>query len=256
MDGSGDAYITGTSESADYPVTSGAFQTTNNAAADFGPNAFVTRINSAGTGLIYSTFLGGNNFDFGTAIAVDSSQHAYVTGFAGSLDFPVIRGRLSHLNGSARLLFVTTMPPVRTAQLTFITSGGEDHATSIAIDSVGHAYVAGWTESQNYPVTTGAFQTVNTNENTGFVTKLNNGGSALIYSTYLGGSSGGDHVNGIAVDASGNAFLGGIAQSIDFPTTIRRSRPSAGRHRVCDQAQLHRVGVGLFNFTYLGDSFD
>ena len=255
VDGSGDAYITGTSESVDYPVTSGAFQTTNNAAANFGPNAFVTRINSAGTGLIYSTFLGGNNFDFGTAIAVDSSQHAYVTGFAGSLDFPVTAGAYHTLNGSGASLFVTKVNAAGSGlnYSTFITSGGEDHATSIAVDSGGHAYVAGWTESQFYPVTPGAFQTVNTNENTGFVTKLNSAGSALIYSTYLGGSSGGDHVNGIAVDASGNAFLGGIAQSIDFPTTtgaFKTVNPSGGGTGFV--TKLNSVGSALVYSTYLG----
>ncbi len=257
VDKSGYAYVTGLSESSDFPVTSGAFQTTNKAAGSYGPNAFVTKVNTTGSALAYSTFLGGDNYDFATAIAVDSTGNAYVTGFAGSLDFPVTKGAYSTMNGSGESVFVTKVNGAGTGldYSTFITGGSDDHSTSIAVSSGGNAFIAGYTESSDYPVTASAFQKTNKSGHTGFVTKLSAAGTSLAYSTYLGGSKGQDEIHGIAIDASGNAYLGGRAGSSDFPIvngSYKTVIPNASGSGFT--TKLNAAASALVYSTFLGGS--
>ena len=225
VDASGSAYVTGFTGSTNFPTTAGAFQPT----LAGGPDAFVTKLNPAGSApLLYSTYLGGSNIDGGFGIAVDSSGSAYVTGDTASTNFPTLGafqptfGTVSCSNPPVCFdAFVTKLNPAGSALVYSSYLGGSDNdeGRGIAVDSSGSAYVTGFTLSTNFP-TTGAFQPSLAGRVDAFVTKLNPAGSALVYSTYLGGSAA-DAAFGIAVDAAGSAYLTGQTDSTNFPTTKR-----------------------------------
>ena len=247
LDSSGDAYVTGGTESTDFPTTSGAFQTTSNAKFSAG---FVTKLNPAGTGLVYSTYLGGSAGDQANAIAVDASGDAYVTGFASSADFPVTPGAFqTSINGAIQAVFVAKLNPSGTSPLysTFLsggpgaaTLGPEDNGVAIAVDTAGNAYVDGSTNGSQFPTTPGALQTVNlttTNSgNTGsFVTELNSTGTSLLYSTYLSGSGVETYssplcecASGLALDSARNVYVTGFTFSNDFLVTPGSYETSPG----------------------------
>lgn len=228
VDGSGFAYITGYAFSTDFPTTPGAYQTKNNSTIS-SVNAFVTKFNPAGTGLVYSTYLGGTNGDNAAAIAIDANGSAYVVGSAFSTDFPTTPGSQQPTKrgqGTANPnAFVTKLNATGTAlsYSTYLggTGTGGDGATGVAVDAGGGAYVVGYTHSNDFPLTANAVQPTNhalASDSNAFLTKLNAAGSALGYSTYLGGS-GGDSAYGVALDVRGNIYLTGIAKSADFPVT-------------------------------------
>jgi hypothetical protein len=244
VDSAGDAYVTGTAGSTDFPTTPGAFQASNKAAANQCVTAFVTELNPTGTALVYSSYLGGSGStvyvpisgDEGYAIAVDSRGNAYLTGRTYSTDFPVTQGAFQAVNNGAATkqanAFITKMYATGTALVYSTYLGGSgtyynslDFGAAIAVDSDGNAYIAGQAASTNFPVTSGAFQTTNRNVpvngyggNNAFITKLNPTGTALVYSTYLGGNIG-DAASSIAINPSGNAYVTGSTSSTNFPVT-------------------------------------
>jgi len=233
VDAAGNAYVTGWTESTDFPTTLGTFQPAFGGFHD----TFVTKLNPAGTALVYSTFLGGSGDDFGNGIAVDAAGSAYVTGGAGSVDFPVTAGAFQPIFGgggsdfSTRYdAFVTKLDPAGSALIYSTYLGGNDYdaGNGIAVDAAGNAYVTGDTGSRNFPIAAGAFQPgFGGGIGDAFVTKLDPTGSALVYSTYLGGTDY-DAGLGIAVDAAGNAYLTGGTFSINFPTTLGAFQPLPG----------------------------
>ena len=260
VDAAGNAYVGGSTFSTDFPVTSGAFQTVNNAANGLSVNAFITKLNPAGTELIYSTYLGGSFFDYGYAIAVDAAGDAFLTGESASFDFPVTSGAFQTMNPGGDA-FVTKLNPEGTG-LIYSTFVGGGQGYGIAVDATGSAYVTGGAGVSDFPVTSGAFQTVdNANPSVGynaFITKFNPEGTALIYSTYLGG----DYTDigyGIAVDAAGDAYVTGTAFSSDFPVTSGAiqtvNNAAAAGHANAFIAQLNPAGAELIFSTYLGGSF-
>jgi hypothetical protein len=221
VDSSGNAYVTGSTDSAIFPTTAGAYQT---ALVGFG-NAFVTKLNPTGTGLIYSTYVGGGT-DGGYGITLDSSGNAYVAGKTANSNFPVTSGafQTTCTNGIYSTAFVFKLNATGTGLLYSTCLGGTGTATTgnsaagIALDSSGDAYVTGTTSVTNFPTTSGAYQTVLAGTGNAFVTELNATGSALVYSTYLGGS-GGDAGGGIGLDSNGNIYVTGYTDSSNFPTT-------------------------------------
>jgi hypothetical protein len=235
LDSSGNAWVTGTTSSFDFPVTSGALQRTPLStvtdscyiSGDCG-HAFISKLDPKGAALLYSSYLSGTGADFGQAVAVDSSGNAYVAGSTISSDFPTTPGsfQTGHSQDPENA-FVTKF----SAQGTLLYStylggdngpdGNEDAAFGVAVDSSGSAYVTGGTDSTNFP-TANAFESSLPSLAGGFfesvfVTKLHPAGCALIYSTYLGGSTGPAVGNAIAVDSSGNAFISGQNFAQDFP---------------------------------------
>ncbi len=232
VDGAGNAYVTGTTTSNNFPTTPGAFQRTLGDDGNFfslPEDAFVTKFDPAGA-LVYSTYLGGSGHDRGAGIAVDAGGNAYVTGLVGSLDFPTTAGAFQPVYGDGvENAFVTKLNPTGTGLVYSTYFGGFSGATSngIAVDAAGNAYITG--EARRlclqfgcvvvFPTTPGAFQPNYGGGNAdGFVTKFNPEGSALVYSSFLGGSRD-DTSQGIAVDASGNAYVTGFTGSANFPTT-------------------------------------
>jgi hypothetical protein len=216
----GRAYVTGRTESADYPTTPGAFDTSLSGS----PNAFVTKLNARGSALVYSTFLGGTNQDYGQDIAVGESGRAYVTGITRSPDFPTTPGAFdTTLNGDD--VFVTKFNARGSALVYSTFLGGRDDpevnpgevGTGIAVDGRDRAYVTGFTTAPDYPTTPGAFDRTFSGVDA-FVTKLNARGSALVYSTFLGGAGSELSFGDIAV-RDGKAYVTGNTVSPDFPTT-------------------------------------
>jgi RHS repeat-associated protein len=248
VDSSGNAYVTGTTASTDFPVTSGAFQTTFGGFDD----AFVTKLNGAGSALVYSTYLGGNSGDQGRGIAVDSVGSAYVTGIT-STNFPTTSGAFQTTAGGSSDAFVTKLNAAGSALVysTYLGGNDQDPATGIAVDSTGSAYVTGVTRSTNFPTTSGAFQTTYGGNFDAFVTKLNAAGSAPVYSTYLGGNDL-DFGLAIAVDSAGSAYVTGWLNSTNFPTTLGAFQPTFGGNFDAFVTKLNAAGSALVYSTYLG----
>ena len=262
VDKAGNAYLVG-SAGSDFPVTNGAFQTVNNAEQD---EAFVTKLNPAGSALVYSTFLGGSTSSDATAIAVDAAGHAFVTGQTQDSDFPVTSGAFDKHGPSLpyfRTGFVAAFNETGSSLIysTYLGGSGRangsdyDYPSAIAVDSLDDAYIAGFTDSTDFPVTSDAFQKVNkATYATGFITELNVSGSALVYSTYLGGSGEEDDVRGIAVDGAGSAYVTGQTPSTDFPITsnaFQKVNKTDGNYTAF-VSKLNPTGSGLIYSTYLG----
>ncbi len=231
VDARGQTYIAGSTESANFPVTAGAHSGGTQPA-----DAFVTKLKADGSGIEYSTFLGGTRDDKAVGIAIDGSGAVYITGATFSANFPVtagVVGRVSRdlaadIRGDA---FVAKLPPAG-APLVYATylSGDEgDAGTSIAIDQAGNAYVTGDTYSDNFPTTGNAARRGSCAGfgYDGFYSKLNANATALSYSTYLCGR-GHDLPRSIAVDTSGNAYITGKTNSPDFPTTAGALQTTGG----------------------------
>ena len=230
VDGVGNAYVTGATISTNFPTTAGAFQTGYGGG---NRDAFVSKLNPSGTALVYSTYLGGNDFDAGFGIAVDGAGNAYVTGSTVSTNFPTTAGALqTSYGGGGNDAYVTKLNPSGTALVysTYFGSSGSDGGSSIAVDGLGNAYFVGSTSSTNIPTTPDAFQTSSGGGSDAMLVKLNSAGTALVYSTYFGGT-GADSGAGIVLDGSGSAYITGLTASSNFPTTPGACKLATGADR-------------------------
>jgi hypothetical protein len=227
VDGGGRAYVTGYTTSTDYPTTRGAFDTSFNSGVVGLLDTFVTKLNASGSKLAYSTFLGGTDTDAGVGIAVDGRGRAYVTGNTLSANYPTTRGAFDTTFNGDTDAFVTKLNASGSAldYSTFLGRRGLDQGLGIAVDRRSRAYVTGFTESAKYPTTRGAFDRTFNGSQDAFMTKLNASGSALDYSTFLGGR-GQDQGLGIAVDGGGRAYVTGQTTSNNYPTTRGAFDPS------------------------------
>jgi len=315
VDSAGNAYIGGTANTSQYPTTPGAYQTKQAG----GQDGFITKFNANGSGLIYSTYLGGSQSDSIDAIAIDNGGNAYVSGTADSSDFPYTPGAY-HVNGGVTSGFIAKLNSTGSA-LIYAADIGDATVRSIALDSVGDVYATGGVfgnfqttpgaykstigttncdnapgesyvfqlspdgskavystyisdceqaygiavqngeafitgnTQQYHPVTPGAFQSAFGGYFDTFVTKVNTSGSALVYSTYLGGS-GADQGNGIAVDSNGNAVIAGFTSSPNYPVHKAFQSTMTGSNYPNDAVitELNSTGSALLYSTYLGGS--
>jgi photosystem II stability/assembly factor-like uncharacterized protein len=217
IDVSGNAYIAGLTTSSDYP-------TVNPAQAAFAggqgcTDAFITKLNPSGSALSFSTYLGGTGCDRARAIALDNSGNVYVGGQTASSNLATpgaFQTTLSSAPFGGDAFAARFSSGGALGYFTYLGGNGDDFAFGIATDGSGNAYVTGQTTSTNFPTANAIQSTMRGSNGDAFVTKVNPAGSALIYSTYLGGSDG-ESGNGIAVDLSGNAYVTGYSSSIDFP---------------------------------------
>jgi MYXO-CTERM domain-containing protein len=254
IDAGGNAYITGTTDSLNFPNTSsrGYRQATE---------AFVTKLAPDGATIVYSTYYSGSIDESGTAIAVDAAGHAFITGNTTSSDLPVTTGAYQTTMRGAGDTFVVELGPDGDALVYATYLGGnnnDDYATGIAIDSAGNAYVTGYTQSATWPTTAGALSTTKcgaTGSSCTYVVKLAAGGGALVYSTFLG-SADTSVGKGIAVDAAGNAYVTGnvvvtVAGGGRFPTTTGAFQTTAplGTHPYI--AKIDPAGSTLVYASYL-----
>lgn len=248
VDASGQVHLTGSTFSADFPRVNAVQPGCDSVWGD----AFVAKLNAAGSALVYSTCLGGSVSDTGMAVAADAAGGTLVTGWAKSRDFPVLNAIQPVFGGGHRDGFVTRLSP--TGALVYSTYLGgtlEEDGFAILADSAGNAYVAGRTASPNFPMVS-PFQGQHAGGlYDGFLAKLNAAGSAFLFSTYFGGSSN-DSIEAIALDAAGDIYMAGETGSIDFPT-LKPAQPANGGGFVdAFVAKMNAAGSSLLYSTYLG----
>jgi hypothetical protein len=258
VDANGSAYVTGSTESSDFPVfpvfvpegeagSCPTLQCSNGGAS----NAFVTKLAPDGSDLAYSTYLGGSGYDVAQGIAVDTLENVYIAGFTQSPDFPTISPFQSTLLGTQNA-FVAKLAPSGATLLgsTYLGGSGNDAASALAVDAQGDVYVAGYTQSKDFPAH--ALQKSLLGTQNAFVTEFAPSLEKFVFSTYLGGS-GEDAANAIALDASGNLFLAGATTSVDFPVQGAYQSSNAG-NQDSFVAQLAAGGGSLVYSTFLGGS--
>ena len=241
VDAAGSVYVTGYTNSSDFPTTTGAYDTELSGSND----AFVTKLNSTGTALVYSTFLGSTSTDLAYGITVDSAGNAYTTGSTNSSGFPTTAGALdTELNGSYDA-FVTKLNSAGTDAVysTFLGGTSSDYAYGVTVDSAGNAFITGSTNSSGFPTTAGAYDTQPNGGAAGFVTRLNAAGTALLYSTFLGSSSS-DHAYGIAATDAGRAYVVGEDPAGLFVASLQ-----------CGAAAGEPIPSGFLDFPVAYDTF-
>jgi hypothetical protein len=259
VDSAGNVYITGKTYSTDFPATPGALDTTLSGGRD----AFVTKLNAAGDGLVYSTYLGGSSWDYGSCIVIDDTGSAYVGGFTHG-SFPITSGAAQTTFGGSGDGFAAKLSSDGSTLLysTYLGGYSWEGIAEIAVDETGNTYLASHTHSTDFPTTPGAWDRTcdncQTNVSTdGAVAKLNADGSEFVYSTLIGGAdaSGGEEFRDIAIDSAGNAYLTGNTSSADFPTTTNALQPGfGGGGNDAVVVKLNADGSDLLYSTYLGGS--
>jgi len=278
VDGTGSAFVTGETDSSDFPTTPDAFDTSYNGSHSDRGDAFVAKLNPEGNALGYATFLGGSAGDWGNAIALDGTDDLYVTGATMSVDFPVTAGAFNTIYGGGRCVpygnspctdaFVAKLDHSGSTviQATFLGGHKNDWGTAVAVDGSGSIYVVGSTGSSNFPATPGAFDTTFGEGGCGpghdeypcpdaFVARFDPTVSTLIYATFLGGGTydyGEDGV--LASDGSGSVYVTGYTWSDDFPTTPNAFDTANNGNDDAFLAELDPTGAVLTYATFVGGS--
>jgi hypothetical protein len=266
VDSIGDAYITGLTNSPNFPTVNAIQSTFGGGGCGLPPfcdgtgyyDAFVAKINASGTALVFSTYLGGIFDDRGYSIAVDSADNVYVVGSTTSTNFPTVNAIQSVFSGGGTIdAFVTKINASGTALVysTYLSgsSFGQTYPFGVAVDSVGNAYVTGSTSSSNFPTVNALQSTFGGGSVDAFVSKINGSGTALVYSTYLGGT-GNETGHGMAVDSSGNAYVTGYTGSTNFPTLNAIQSSFGGGDADAFVTKINASGTALVYSTYLGGS--
>ena len=271
VDSTGSACVAGGTDSPDFPIVNAVQHRKDN---DY--DVFIAKLNPAGSALIYSTYLGGNHDDFANGIAVDAAGDAYVTGWTFSSDFPTTANVVQPAYDNEGDAFVAKLNATGSSLVysTYLGGNKGDESNGIAADAAGNAYITGSTLSVNFPTTANTVQPFHDKDGDVFVAKLNPTGSALVYSTYLGGHKE-EVAHSIAVDASGNAYVTGETFSDNFPTTPNTVQPvfDGGTYEVTEYdgenswteefplpdafvTKLNASGKGLIFSTFLGGDGD
>ena len=256
LDASGNVFVAGVTGSANFPGTTGGAQP-----AIGGVNAtaaFVARLSSSLTTLVQATYLGGSGSTGAQALKIDSSGKVLVAGYTTSIDFPGTSGGAQTANGGALDAFVARLSNTLTTltQSTYVGGSGDEGANALALDAGGNVFVAGNTQSSNFPGTTGGAQPASGAFGDAFVARLSSTLTTLAQATYLGGNST-DVANAMALDASGSVFVAGDTTSTDFPGATGGAQPTyGGGFRDGFVARLSNSLTSLAQSTYLGGSAD
>jgi uncharacterized membrane protein len=270
IDPAGNAYVGGATWSADFPTTPDAFRTSCvlDGSGNCGQNAFVTKLDAAGSSLVYSTFLGGSGREGVLGIAADVNGNAYVAGWTNSTDFPTTAGALDTTCGEDALCdgpyydaFVTKLNAAGSGLVysTYLGGSRRDAVEDIAVDALGIAYLAGHTDSMDFH----RRQPVDDDfcgSSEAFVSKLSANGAGLIFSTFLGGCEA-EHAYGIAIDAARDVYVTGVTVSSNFPTTTGAYDTACGADGTCDDWRqdgfvVKLSGLALPVIVGIFDSFD
>lgn len=246
VDANDNPFITGFTNANSFPTTSGAYQTTKSITKA----CFITKFNSTFSGLIYSTFIAGTNgFSEGGNIKLDANNNAYIVGQTSSTNFPVLTAYQPTLRGGVDC-FVTKLNANGNSLVysTYLGGSNSEESYNLVLDSDLNAYITGKTNSTNFPVSSGAYQTSLGGSSDCFVTKLNPSGFGIVYSTYLGGTQE-DAGMGIAATSDGKTIVTGYTKSSNFPIT---GCPYKSSYEDCFVTQLNTYGTSVEYSTCIG----
>jgi hypothetical protein len=246
-DRSGNAYITAGTDSADFPTTPGAFQTTFAGNSD----ATIVKLNAAGTAVVYSTYIGGTDYDQVDGLAIGPDGSAYITGETTSTNFPTLNAYQPH-NAGLYDIFLTRLNPAGNGLVysTYFGTSGDEIAYGIAVDQYGNAFITG-SGPTNFPVINSVALSSHTGASVAFIGKFNPYGS-LLYSTWAGGSQGFSDGRGIAVDSAGNAYVTGDTGGTNFPIVGGEQPHLNGSANDAFVIKLNDAGNSILYSTYLG----
>ena len=268
VDSAGNAYLTGNTFSTDFPRVNQIPGACNGSCGSGSIDVFVTKVNAAGNALVYSSLIGGSGTDIGFGIAVDSAGSAYLTGLIGSSDFPRVHQIPGACNGSCGAginydIYVTKINAAGSALVYSSYLGGseDDYGRGIAVDSAGNAYLAGRASSVDFPTVNQIPGACPQQSCSAFVAKIDTSGTALVYSSRFGGSSGNGQAHAIAVDNSGSAYVTGETESTDFPLVnpiLYACRGSCGSGTNLDGfvTKINASGNAFVYSSYIGGSGD
>ena len=256
VDSQGNTYLTGDTRSNNFPTVN-AYDSTFNSAGD----VFVLKLNPTGSSLLFSTYIGSMNVDYGYGIAIDSKGCAFVTGFtwftSSSFKFPTTLGAYDRIGQGGTEIFVLKLNYSGSAldYSTHVAGSLNDGGYGLAVDSNGSAYVTGYTYSTNFPTSPSPYDPSHNGERDAFVLKLNHNGSSLQYSTFLGGSND-ERGYGIALDSNRNAIVTGYTESSTFPNTTGAFKQSHNGNKDVFISKLNQTGASLKFSTFVGGSGD
>ena len=260
-DATGEVYVSGETDSVNFPVTTGAVQPLIHGDYD----GFFVKIAPGLTTLDYSTFIGGSGYDFASSIAVDQAGDVYLAGETTSSQlFPTTAGALQTSHSSGYAAWVAKLNATGSTLLYCTYFGGTTGSngpnytvpSGLAVDAAGDAYIAGETNATDLPTTLGVVQPTLAGQNDAFIAELNSTGTGLVFSTYLGGSDY-DGAFGVNLDAAGDTYVIGYTSSHDLPTTANALQHSRGRgtHQAF-AGELGSGGTAIRWLSYLGGSVD
>ncbi len=249
IDNQGNAYVTGHTSSIDFPVTSGAYDTEYS-----NYDTFIVKFNNSGSGLLYSTFLGGNSQEYSSEIVVDSQGNVYITGLTSSSDFPTTGNAYDNSHNGGQDVFVVKINNIGNHLIysTFIGGSNSDKGTGIKIYN-GNVYISGSTTSSDFPVTGNAYNQEHKSglNSDGFVCKLNNSGNDMVFSTFIGGCND-ESLSDLALDKNQNIYLVGTTESYDFPVTSNAFDKILSGTSDAFVSKISSDGSVLVSSTYLG----
>lgn len=251
VDSSGQAHVAGATGSSDFPLAAGIRSSMMG-----GKEGFALKLNAAGSGLIYSTFLGGSGYDVATAVAVDAAGAAYYAGDTQSTD-GLLRNATQGVHGGRTDGFIVKLSAFGVLEFgTFLGGSSDEHIGGIAVDSSGNLHVAGGTDSANFPVTA-ALQGIKAGGQDAFVAKIRTAApTAVLWSTFLGGGSGSaaapEQANGIALDGNGNVYVTGVTSSVNFPVSTGALSATYAGSRDTFLTKINAAGSARIYSTYIG----
>ena len=261
IDSKGNSYITGYTSSKNFPTTLGAYQTAFKTSTYEFPDIFVSKFDSTGTKLIFSTYIGSFGDDYAESIQVDANDDIYITGYTWGIGtFPVTNGVYDSLGSEGYDIFVIKLSGDGSKLLysTLISGEKDDYANDLAIDELGNAYITGYvSHDSKFPLTTGAYKSPNSGKYDAIAFKLSPDAKKLLYSSHISGAND-DFGQSIIIDSERNANIIGITRSANFPTTAgayqRKYSDTSDSDKFSDVfvLKLNSNGSSITNSTFLG----